>query len=268
MEQWQDRAVILSVRPHGESGAVVSLLTAENGRQSGYMRGAFSSRNRGTLEVGNLVDAAWSSRVEGNLGTLTLEVRKSYAARILSDPLKLAALQSACSLCDQALPEKEGHSGLYLGLLAWLDVLESDVWAAAYVLWEMALLKELGFSLDLSRCAGGGDHRTLAYVSPKTGRAVSYAAGEPYKDKLLPLPSFLKPNGQAGDEEDVILGLNMTGFFLEHWAFAHHARGIPEIRRRLFLRFSERFAKTEALASGSIVENSEFLSKEIYGTTG
>lgn len=245
MEQWQDKAIILAVRPHGENGAVVSLLTSENGRQAGYMRGAFSSKNRGTLERGNLVDANWQTRVDGNLGTLNLELSRSTAARIMADPLKLAALQSACALCDQALPEKEGHPGLYQGLLAFFDILESDIWAPAYIMWEIALLKELGFSLDLSRCAGGGNAGTLAYISPKSGCTVSYEAGEPYKDRLLKLPSFLKPNGNAGDEDDVITGLTMTGYFLQNWVFAHHSRGIPEARERLHLRFAERFAKTE-----------------------
>ena len=167
MEQWQDESIILAARPHGENGAVVSLLTRHNGRQAGYVRGAFSSKNRGTLEIGNHVDAHWQARTTDSLGSLSLELSRSTAARIMQDALKLAALQSACALCDQALPEKEGHEGLYHGLSALLDILESDVWAAGYVMWEIALLKELGFSLDLTRCAGGGDDEALAYVSPK-----------------------------------------------------------------------------------------------------
>lgn len=244
MEQWQDKAIILGVRPHGENGAIVSLLTAENGRQAGYMRGSSSSKNRGSLEVGSIVDANWQTRVEGSLGTLTVELVKSTAARIMNDPLKLSALQSACSLCDQALPEKEGHSGLYQGLYTFFNILDSDVWGAAYVIWEIALLRELGFSLDLSRCAGGGDAKTLAYISPKSGCAVSLQAGEPYKHKLLSLPIFLTGKG-GGDGEDVLTGLFMTGHFLENWVFAHHRSGIPEARQRLLLRFAERFAKTD-----------------------
>lgn len=251
MEQWQDKAVILGVRPHGENGAIVSLLTMETGRRAGYVRGAFSSKTRGTLEVGNIVDANWQSRVDDGLGTLSLELCRSTAARIMQDSLKLAALQSACALCDQTLPEKEGHEGLYHGFLSLLEILETEIWAAAYVMWEIALLRELGFSLDLGKCAGGGSSNTLAYVSPKTGRAVSYEAGEAYKDKLLPLPSFLKPNGGTSDGEDVLEGLQMTGFFLEHWVFAHHNRGIPEARQRLHLRFAEGFAKTAEQAKRS-----------------
>jgi hypothetical protein len=115
----------------------------------------------------------------------------------------------------------------------------SAVWAAAYVMWELALLREMGYGIELTKCAGGGDPETLEWVSPKSGHAVSRAAGAPYKEKLLPLPAFLKPEkGEASDEE-ILKGLRLTGYFLEHRAFAHHSRGVPEER----LRFEERFAK-------------------------
>ncbi len=245
MEQWQDQSIILAVRRHGENGAIVSLLSREYGRQSGYIRGASSAKNRGTLEIGNIVDANWRARTSDSLGYLTLELSRSTASRIMQDALKLAALQSACALCDQALPEKEGHVGLYDGLAALLDILENDIWAQGYVMWEIALLKELGFALDLSRCAAGGDSGTLSYVSPKTGCAVSYEAAQPYKDKLLPLPEFLKLVGKQSGEKDVITGLNLTRYFLEHWVFVHHSKGLPEARHRLDLRFAEVFAKTD-----------------------
>lgn len=248
MEQWQDQSIVLAARGHGENGAIVSLLTCSHGRQSGYMRGASSTKNRGTLEVGNVVDANWRSRTNDSLGYLTLELSRSTAARIMQDALKLTALQSACALCDQALPDKEGHEGLFYGLKALLDILEGDVWAAGYIMWEIALLKELGFALDLTKCAAGGDTNTLSYVSPKTGRAVSYEAAEPYKDKMLALPEFLKPEGRVSDDEqDIAVGLDMTGYFLQNWVFAQHSRGLPEARIRLGLRFAEVFAKTESL---------------------
>ncbi len=240
MEQWQDQGIVLAVRRHGESGAVVSLLTENNGRHAGYVRGAHSSKMRGTLEVGNLVDARWQSRVEGNLGSLTLELSQSFAPRFMQDPVRLAALQSAVALCDAALPEREGHPGLFHGLNVLLETLESDIWAPAYVMWELALLRELGFSLDFSRCAGGGDAGNLAYMSPKTGRAVSAEAAAPYKEKLLPLPDFLKPGGRNSEPEEVLTGLELTGYFLTHWVFAHHSHGVPEAR----LRFQERFEKS------------------------
>ncbi len=239
MEIWQDQGIILAVRAHGENGAIVSVLTENYGRQAGYVRGASSSKMRGTLEQGNVVDARWQARNEADLGSFVFELSASPTAKFLSEPLKLAALQAACALCDQGLPEKEGHPGLFHGLQSLFETLDSEVWMAAYVLWEIALLKELGFSLDLTQCAGGGDVSDLAYVSPKSGRAVSLAAGAIYKERLLRLPEFLKPGGGAMDEEEILCGLTMTGYFLEHWVFNHHTKGVPESR----LRFAQRFAK-------------------------
>jgi len=213
-------------------------MTSAEGRCAGYVRGARGTKMRGTLEQGNIVDANWSSRVEDGLGTYQLELSKSHAAVFMQDPLKLGALQSACALVDAALPEREVHSGIYHGLAALFDVLESEIWGAAYVMWEIAFLKELGFSLDLTSCAGGGEG-ALVYVSPKTGRAVSQAAGAPYKGKLLDLPGFLIGEG-AADAGAVHDGLKMTGHFMEHWVFNHHTKGVPEAR----LMFAERFGKS------------------------
>ena len=249
MELWEDQGIVLATRPHGENGAVVSLLTEGRGRHAGYVRGAHSSRMRGTMEAGNLVDANWQARTADDLGTMTMELVRSPAAHIMQDPLKLAALQSACALCDSALPEREGHPGLFHGLNALFETLQTEIWAEAYILWEIAFLRELGFSLDFSKCAGGGDAANLTYVSPKTGRAVSLEAGKLYKDRLLMLPEFLKPQGTPGDESDILTGLAMTAYFLEHWAYAHHSQGIPEPR----LRFQTRFAKyVEDLATGNL----------------
>lgn len=197
------------------------------------------------IEPGSRVSIDWKSRVADNLGTVTLEQEAGLPHGVLDDPLKLSALLSACALCDSALPEREGHAGLYHGFKTLIEMMDAEVWGAAYVYWEIALLKELGFGLDLTRCAGGGDPQTLAYVSPKSGCAVSYAAGEPYKDKLLPLPSFLKPNGGPLDAEEIQKGLQMTGYFLEHWVFTHHTKGVPEAR----LRFEERQRKAAAAAA-------------------
>lgn len=230
---------MLSARAHGENGAVVSLLTESYGRRAGYVRGAHSRTMRGILEPGNLVSAAWQARDSDSLGTFKIEQEQNLASGLMGDSLKLGALQAACSLCDAAIPEREGHPGLFYGLAALLDALQGDVWGASYVVWEIALLKELGFGLDLVRCAAGGDPQTLAYISPRSGRAVSAKEGEPYKEKLLALPGFLRPDKGAASHEEVLKGLTMTGYFFEHWVFAHHSRGVPEER----LRFKARFAK-------------------------
>jgi DNA repair protein RecO (recombination protein O) len=239
MEQWRDQGLVLAARPHGESGAVVSVLTEGHGRYNGYVRGGQGSRQRGTLQPGTLVSVDWGARVADSLGTFVLEPERQLAPHLMDDPLKLGALGAACSLCDSALPEREGHPGLYHGLVALLDMMDSEAWGAAYVMWELALLRELGFGINLTRCAGGGDPAHLAWVSPKSGCAVSEEAAGPWKDRLLPLPAFLKPvRGEAGPAE-VLKGLRMTGHFLEHWVYAQHSRGIPDDR----LRFEERFAR-------------------------
>lgn len=239
MEQWRDQGFVLAVRPHGEGGAVVSILTEQHGRHAGYVHGAQSSKKRGMLEPGILVSIEWRSRVADQLGTITMDQERGLPHGILEDPLRLSALLSAAALCDAALPEREGHEGLFHGFKTLIEMMDQDIWGAAYVFWEISLLKELGFGLDLTKCAGGGDPKTLAYVSPKSGRAVSYAAGEIYKEKLLELPSFLKPNGGPLDAEEISKGIKMTGHFMEHWVFAHHTKGVPDPR----LRFGARYAK-------------------------
>ena len=247
MEQWSDQGIVLSARAHGEGGAIVVLLTENNGRHAGYVHGGMSSSKRSMLQVGSQVKAQWSARVSDGLGTYQLEAERGLPIEVLDNSLKLAAMISACHLCDVALPEREGHAGLYHGFLALLDILANeelgDKWGAAYVMWEISLLRELGFHLELDKCAGGGDAETLCYASPKTGRAVSKAQGELYKAKLLPLPNFLRPTEareEVDDKEDIFTGLKMTGYFLEHWAFIHHSKGMPEARAL----FQERFEKS------------------------
>lgn len=239
MESWRDQGIVLSVRPHGENGGIVTLLTETHGRHVGYVRGIHSSKMRGTLERGNLLDVDWSARSHDELGSYKLEQEQHITAALMGERLKLSALLSACSLCDRALPERESHQGVFHGFLAMLDAMDLDDWIIAYIYWELALLRELGFAIDLTRCAAGGDAQTLAYVSPKSGRAVSEAAATPYKEKLLPLPAFLRPQREAATDEELLKGLNLTLYFLQHWVFAQHTQGIPEDR----LRFQERFAK-------------------------
>lgn len=163
---------------------------------------------------------------------------------ILDERDALTALLSACALCDRALPEREAHPEIFHGLKALFQSMDQEIWAAAYVMWEVALLRELGFALDLSKCAGGGDPETLAFISPKTGRAVSMKEGAPYKEKLLHLPEFLKPGAKdmqkIGTREDVYTGLKMTGYFLENWVFAQHSKGIPPSRLRLEALFANK----------------------------
>ena len=244
---WNDQGIVLAARPHGEGGLVVQLLTRDHGRHAGLVRGGQSGRQRGTYQAGTLVGASWSARLAEHLGSYSCEVVETYAARVLDDPGRLAALSAAAAVCERGLPEREPHPACFEGLLVLLEALEGEHWAEVYVRWEMALLVELGFGLDLSACAAGGDNDNLAYVSPKSGRAVSLAGGEPYRDRLLALPGFLAGRGGGGPEE-VGQGLRLTGHFLERNIFHPLDRGLPEARLRLAARFPG--------ASASAVEDS------------
>ena len=217
----------MGARPHGESAAVLTLLTESHGRHAGLLPGGQSRKVRGLYQAGNRVSATWRARLAEHLGTYRCELEANVAARFLDAPDRLAVLSAAVAVTDKALPEREPHPAVYHGLLALLAALDGDHWAEIYVRWELALLAELGFGLDLTRCAAGGDNDRLAYVSPKSGRAVSLAAGEPYRDKLLALPGFLVGRGGGGALE-VGQGLGLTGSFLTHRVFAVRNQPLPE----------------------------------------
>jgi DNA repair protein RecO (recombination protein O) len=235
--KWDDEAIVLAARPHGETSTVVQLLTRAHGRHAGLVRGGQGARSRGIYQSGNRVTATWSGRLSEHLGSLECELGCSYAARVLDDSERLAALSAATAVCEGAMPEREPHPACFEGLLALLEVLESEHWAEVYVRWELALLAELGFGLDLSSCAAGVENDQLAYVSPRSGRAVSLSAGTPYREKLLALPGFLVGRGEGGRAE-VAEGLALTGFFLERHLFHPHDKGLPAARQRLEHRFA------------------------------
>lgn len=235
--EWQDNGIVLSARRHGESGLIVQLLTATHGRHAGLVRGGASRKNRGTYEPGNEVTATWRARLDEHLGSYSCELTRSRVGGLLSDPLRLAALSAACAVVETALPEREPHDDVHADFLALLDALLRDDWPAHFVAWELALLADLGYGLDLSECAATGQNDDLAYVSPRSGRAVSLSAGEPYRDKLLPLPAFLIGRG-APLPIDVAQGLRLTGAFLEKWLFAAAERPLPEARGRFVARFA------------------------------
>jgi len=254
MIEWSDDGIVLSARRHGESGAIVSLLTRAHGRHAGLVLGGAGRRARGVYEPGNRVAATWRARLSEHLGHFACELAESRAAALLDDALRLAALTSATAILDAALPEREPHARLFESLddlVAQLcDASTGASWPALYVRFELDLLTELGFGLDLSRCAATGQSDDLAYVSPKTGRAVSTTAGEPYRDRLLSLPSFLtRPAVSNGiSPADILNGLRLTGFFLEQHVFAHQPPApagrspLPAARDRLITVLQRRTA--------------------------
>src|SRR6476660_1284392 len=232
--QWSDEGVVLSVRSHGETAAVAELFTRGHGRHLGLVHGGRSRKLRPILQIGNHVEATWKARLSEHLGHATLELRQAYAASALDDPLALTGLTSLCSLA-RLLPERDPHPNLYevtLFVLSFLD--DATVWPALMVRWEMALLDELGFGLDLSSCAATGGNDSLVYVSPQSGRAVSASAGEPCKDRLLALPAFLTQGRQAAvTRVDMLAGLALTGHFLESRVLQPRDMTMPEPRVRL-----------------------------------
>lgn len=236
MIEWRDEAILLSARKHGENALILSLMTRERGRHGGLVRGGQSRKMKGVLQPGNRIAVDWRARLEDHLGSLTVEPVHGYAGLLLADSGKLSAMTAALALVEATLPEREPHPDLFDSLDALMIALEGATWAETYVRWEVGLLAELGFGLDLSKCAATGVVDGLCYVSPKTGRAVSAEAGAPYKDRLLPLPSFLTGRGNAGPNA-LAEALEMTGYFLNRHVFDHLGKPLPDARMRLLDRF-------------------------------
>lgn len=232
--EWQDEGIVLSVRTHGETSAIADVFCRSHGRYGGLIKGGRSRRMRPVLQIGNHVDATWSARLADHLGNFRLELNHGYAATAMESPLRLAALSSMCTLLH-LLPERDPHPSLYEVSMFVLGFLDDDsVWPALLVRWELALLQELGFGLDLSKCAATGKDDDLAFVSPKSGRAVSATAGAPYADRLLVLPEFLVAGrGTVIQKKDVLDGFSLLGYFLEKHFFAPKGERLPEARSRL-----------------------------------
>lgn len=229
---WRDEGVILAMRPHGETAAIIEVLTAAHGRHAGVVRGGASRKLAATLQPGTGLALEWRARLDDHIGSFTVEPLRSRA-HLLSDRLALAGLLSVCALLRVALAEREPHPGLWPVTLALFDALGEPGWTRAYLRWELRLLEELGFGLDLSSCAVTGATEGLAFVSPKTGRAVTKAGAGAWSDRLLPLPAGLT-GAAALTPEDVRQGLHLTGYFLDRGLRpVLHEKPLPEARSRL-----------------------------------
>jgi DNA repair protein RecO (recombination protein O) len=245
--EWTDEGVILGTRRHGETSLIVELMTAAHGRHLGLVRGGRSRKMQPVLQPGNSVHAKWRARLDEHLGNYTIEPTVSRAARLINSQAGLYGIQTVAGLL-RLLPERDPHRSLYDGLLAVLDWLDDPLVAGAVVArFEVKLLDELGFGLDLDACAATGSNDDLAYVSPKTGRAVSRASGEPYRDKLLRLPAFLASPAPAPppDARDLADAFRLTGYFLDRHVFEPRGIKAPDARASLI----GLIARTEAASA-------------------
>lgn len=231
--EWRDQGVLLSMRPHGESSAIIEVFTAAHGRHVGVVRGGGSRRMGAMLQSGNQLDLTWRARLDDHIGVFAAEPLQARAG-ILADRLALAGLNAVCALLHVALPEREPHPLLWRMTIALLDRLNSvQPWVPDYLRWEMGLLEELGYALELTSCAVSGSRDDLAFVSPKTGRAVSRAAAGEWAQRLLPLPAMLLGQGPAMAGE-AAQAMALTGHFLNRSLEpVLNGRPLPEARARL-----------------------------------
>lgn len=237
---WQDEGILLTMRRHGETAAIVDILTARHGRHSGIVRGGASRRMAPLLQPGAQVAVEWRARLQEHLGAYKVEPVRSRAANLMTDGNTLAATGSVSAICTLFLGDRMPYPDFYAATVTLLDLIGTDdQWLTAYIGWEIMLLSELGFPLSLSSCASTGTSDDLVWVSPRTGHAVSADAGAPYADRLLPLPPFL--TGGDVDEKGLADGMSLTRYFLEKWALqAIGAPALPEAR----IRFSDRIIRT------------------------
>ncbi len=238
---WRDQGILLTSRRHGETAAIIEVFTQSHGRHAGVVRGGTSRKIAPILQPGAQLDVLWRARLEEHIGTFQVEPLRSRAAAAFSGRLALAGLNAVVSLLSFAMPERQPHPDLYKRTEQLMDLLGQDsIWPLAYLRWELALLEELGFGLDLGQCAVTGASEGLIYVSPKTGRAVSADGAGEWADKLLPLTPCLKGEGQGSDDE-VAVAFRTTGYFLHHrLAPSLGHTPLPEARERFIEQFTRR----------------------------
>ncbi len=241
--RWADEGIVLGGRPHGETSVIAEIFTREHGRTLGLVKGGRSRRIRPLLQTGNVLKAEWRARLDDQLGVYTVELARASSSAVWDDAQALRGLTAMAALI-QLLPERDPHPKLFQAAAAYLDRAASEGFAAELVRFELSLLDELGFGLDLRTCAATGGSADLIYVSPKSGQAVSASAGEPYRDKLLALPPFLRSGAERGlpPHTEIAAGFALTGHFLEKCVFEPSARAMPRARDELarhYMRLAE-----------------------------
>jgi DNA repair protein RecO (recombination protein O) len=236
--EWDAPAIVLDVRPYGEGDALATVMTEAHGLHRGLARGGASRGKAGTWQAGNMVQVRWIARLSDSLGSFTGELIHAGAAQVMDEALPLAMLTAVCAVAEGALPEREPQPRIFDGLLHFIPRLPlGEPMLTELVRWELTVLSELGYGLDFSRCAITGRSEGLAYVSPKTGRAVTAEGAGDWAARLLPLPGFLTsaahPDAAAWRD-----GLRLTGYFLARDAFGHQHRPLPQARTMLYDRVS------------------------------
>ncbi|MDB4017448.1 DNA repair protein RecO [Amylibacter sp.] len=241
MMEWTSEGVIVSVRKYGENSVIIDTLTPTHGRHLGVVRGGASRKMAATLQPGSQVKLEWRARLEEHLGNFRVEQLESRSD-MFDDRLRLAALSSICSIVTFSFPERMPLAELYNSTLNLMDTLNTGGdWKPLYALWELQVLEEMGFGLDLTSCAVTNVTQDLIYVSPKSGRAVSRKAAGEWMERLLPLPSFLRNKFETANNEDILNSLKTTGHFLSSWlATSLGERKLPEARNRLISRLENK----------------------------
>lgn len=231
--QWTDEGIIIGTRRHGETSLIVELMTAEHGRHLGLVRGGRSRKQQPLLQPGNSVTATWRARLDEHLGNFTLEATTQRAALLMESQAGLYGVQILGALI-RLLPERDPHGQVYAALEAILGWLGKPVAGGALIVrFEVLMLEELGFGLDLYQCAATGVTEDLAYVSPKSGRAVSRSAGEPWRERMLPLPGFLRETpAETPAVDDVVDAFRLTGYFLDRHVYGPRGMEPPDARER------------------------------------
>lgn len=232
--EWTSEALVMGVRPHGESSVVLEVMTGERGRHLGLVKGGRSRRMQPVLQPGNQVQVTWKARLEAHLGQFTVDLDRARAARLMESAVGLHGVQVVMAHLRH-LAERDPHPGLYSAAGIVLDHLDGPEEAARLLVrFELALLDELGFGVDLGSCAATGTTMDLAFVSPKSARAVSRAAGAPYADRLMPLPGFLiRTGGEPPSRVDLGQALAITGYFLDRHVAGPRGAPMPDSRARL-----------------------------------
>ena len=231
--KFTDQGYIINLRRHGESSLILTVLTKNHGKVTGYAKNAFTKKNLGVYQLGNLIEISAYARVDDNMLSLKTELISPTAVNFLSDNAKLQALSSLCALSNICMPELQDLERFYYYIDSFFNLIDEDNWLVHYSFFEFYLLEYLGISLDLSECSATGTTENLAYVSPKTGKAVCAEAGEPYISRLYKYPRYILECNYRPEPEELTDLLSMTGFFLYKNFFAAHGLKFPESRANL-----------------------------------